>query len=246
MAAALRDTPADRRATMMQFLFLQGADPSEPLELQVTPLQDGKRFSARHVRGVQASARVVLDAQVACAVELDAPRHEATGVVPEREDPAAFPSLDDVDADVMAGIRRLGGYADDRKLSIEFRIPAPRRQFVTDARSSEFRFWMRATEDIGDDPATNAAAFAYMSDWWINFSSLISHQGDVGGRRLYVASLNHAIWLHRPVDPAQWLHVSTKGPTALSGRGLSVGLVHGRDGRHLATVTQEVLMAYAD
>lgn len=70
MAAALQDVPVGREATMMQFLFLQGAMPNEAIEFQVTSLQEGKRFSSNHVRALQGNGRTVLDAHVTCATEL--------------------------------------------------------------------------------------------------------------------------------------------------------------------------------
>jgi acyl-CoA thioesterase len=148
MMAALMDVPAGRAATMMQFLFLQGAMPEEAVDFQVTALQEGKRFSSRHVRGRQGKGRTVLDAQVTCALPLAAPTHAA-------------------------------------------------------------------------------------------------HLRDLNGRKLYISSLNHALWLHRPVRADQWLHVDCTSPCAQAGRGLSIGSVHDQQGRPLATMTQECLMAYA-
>src|SRR5437868_3407879 len=71
MMAALMDVPEGRTPTMMQFLFMQGAMPDEAMDFQVTALQDGKRFTSRHVRASQGSGRTVLDAQVTCARQLD-------------------------------------------------------------------------------------------------------------------------------------------------------------------------------
>ena len=64
---------------------------------------------------------------------------------------------------------------------------------------------------------------------------------DGGG--LYVASLNHAIWLHRPLRADEWLHFDSTSPAAASGRGLSIARVHDRQGLLLASATQECLMA---
>ncbi len=246
LMAGMMDVPADRVATMMQFLFLQGAMPQESLDLRVTPLQEGKRFSSRHVRASQASGRVVLDAQVTCAVPLEAPSHGSASSAPAGERPEDLAQLSDVDPVLLRGIRPLGGYSEDHKPSIEFRIPDPRRQLSPEAMNGRFRFWMRSAQALPDDPRIQAAAFAFLSDWWVNFSSLGLHLRGLGGRRLYIASLNHAIWLHRPFRADRWLHVETVSPASASGRGLSIGQVHDREGRSLATVTQECLMAYAD
>lgn len=246
LMAGMMDVPAERVATMMQFLFLQGAMPQESLDLRVTPLQEGKRFSSRNVRASQGSGRVVLDAQVTCALPLEAPLHGSPSSAPAGERPEDLAQLRDVDPALLRGIQRLGGYSEDHKPSIEFRIPDSQRQLSPATMDGRFRFWMRPTQALPDDPRLHAAAFAYQSDWWVNFSALGLHLREMGERRLYIASLNHAIWLHQPFRADQWLHVETVSPASALGRGLCIATVHDREGRSLATVTQECLMAYAD
>lgn len=245
MRAALMDIPVDRSPTVMQFLFLQGAVPQEPLEFTVTALQDGKRFSSRHVRACQ-RGRAVLDAQVTCALPLDAPEHAAPTIAPSNEDPLDLPGFDAIDPSLREDIKRLGGYSEDRKPSVEFRIPDASRQLAAATCTDRLRFWMKAKTRLPDDPLLQAAAFAYMSDWWLNFSSLGMHLRDIGTRKLYISSLNHALWLHQPFRADEWLHVETVSPRASAGRGLSIARFHDLNGRYLASATQECLMAYAD
>lgn len=245
MMAALMDVPQDRVPTMMQFLFMQGAMPDQPLDLYVTPLQDGKRFSSRHVRALQAG-RTVLDAQVTCALPLDAPAHADPTPAPHGEHPQDLPDFASLDLALRRDLQRLGGYSEDHKSSVEFRIPDATRQLSAATATERFRFWMKAREPLAGGARTHAAAFAYISDWWLNFSSLSMHLRDIGTRKLYISSLNHAIWLHQPVRADQWLHVETVSPCAASGRGLSVARFHDLQGRFVASGTQECLMAYAD
>lgn len=244
MMAALMDVPAGREATMMQFLFLRGAVPEEPVDFQVTVLQEGKRFSSRHVRAAQGNGRTVLDAQVTCALPLDAPAHAAASTAPAGERPEDLTSFSEVDPALIQDITLLGGYSQDRKPSIDFRIPDPSRQLSSTHMNGRFRFWMRATHPLPDDVRIQTAAFAYLSDWWLNFSALGLHLRDLGGRPLYISSLNHALWLHRPIRADQWMHVDCTSPCAHAGRGLSIGAVHDIQGRQLASMTQECLMAY--
>jgi acyl-CoA thioesterase-2 len=244
MMAALMDVPAGREATMMQFLFLQGAMPDEAVDFEVTPLQEGKRFSSRHVRATQGNGRTVLDAQVTCALPLDAPTHATASTAPAGERPEDLSALDEVDAALMQNITLLGGYSQDRKPSIEFRIPEPSRQLSSRHMNGRFRFWMRAAQPLPDDARMHSAAFAYLSDWWLNFAALGLHLRDLEGRALYISSLNHALWLHRPIHADQWMHVDCTSPCAQAGRGLSIGAVHDLQGRQLASMTQECLMAY--
>lgn len=247
MMAALMDAPADRAPSMMQFLFLQGAIPDEPIDFEVEVLQQGKRFSSRRVSGSQAgSGRTVLDAQVTLALPLESPEHGQSSSAPPGERPEDLPQLADVPQEILDNIRRLGGYSEDRKPSIEFRIPDVVRQLTPETAQPRFRFWMRAVRPLPDDPKVRAAAFAYMSDWWVNFSGLAAHLAVARERKFYISSLNHAIWLHRPVRPDDWLHVETRSPSAANGRALSIARIHDAAGRLVASATQESLMAFAD
>jgi acyl-CoA thioesterase-2 len=246
MMAALMDVPEGRTPTMMQFLFMQGAMPDEAMDFHVTALQDGKRFTSRHVRASQGSGRTVLDAQVTCARQLDSPAHATPSPAPVDERPEDLAGLDEVDPALVREITRLGGYSEDRKPSIDFRIPHATRQLTPATMTDRFRFWMRSTQRLPDDDRVQAAAFAYLSDWWLNFSSLGMHLRHLGDRKLYIASLNHAMWMHRPVRADQWLHVQTVSPCSANGRGLSIASVHDRQGRYVASLTQECLMGFAD
>lgn len=248
MAAALAEVPDDRDATMMQFVFLQGTSPDAPVDLQVTRLQDGARFSTRHVRGSQGDDRTVFDAQVTCASPLSSPQHEAGDGPPPGEHPDVLPTLealDTQDARLLDGIERLNGYARTSKPSIDFRIPDAARQLAAPSPADSFRYWLRARAPLPPDGRLHAAAFAFMSDWWLNYASLGRHRDGLGDRSLYISSLNHAIWLHRPVRADRWLHFASSSPAAGRGRGLSVAAVSDADGRRVATVTQECLLVYA-
>src|SRR5271157_5703259 len=87
------------------------------------------------------------------------------------------------------------------------------------------RFWIKMRSPLADDPALHAAAFAYLSDYWINFAACIGHvrkMADVD-TRLYVASLNHVIWYHRALRADDWLLFDCASPSGALGRGLSIG-----------------------
>ncbi len=94
MAAACRTAPEGRGASMMQLLFLQGAIPDQPIDFSIARVQDGKRFSSRHVTATQVGGRRILDAQVTFATPLDAPDHQ-------------MPSRAATDPRVQPGARRM-------------------------------------------------------------------------------------------------------------------------------------------
>jgi len=253
--AAARTVPqagagsSPRAPSMLQFLFLQGTLHAEAIDLTVTPLQDGKRFSSRHVRGVQGAGRAVLDAQVTFAQPMPAPAHGAPAPFRPDEDPERLPSLADLPAAWGRTVQRAGGYTFNVKPAIDFRLAVAREGpngLRLDASEPRLRFWLRLRSRIGDGAAEQAAAFAYLSDWWVNYPALGSHlDGLADGPGLYVASLNHAIWWHRPVDVRadEWLHFESVGPAAAAGRGFNIARVHDRSGALVASVSQECLMA---
>jgi acyl-CoA thioesterase II len=244
MMAASLSVDSSRAATMMQFLFLQGTDPEQPVAFEVTALQDGKRFSSRHVRGTQ-GGRVVLDANATFAFALPAPQHGDLSMAQESV-PEALPEMPEVPWEWEEGLRRLGGYSLREKPCIAFRVPDIDAQVNPESAEFRVRFWLKAKHELPVGAAMHASAFAYLSDWWLNFSSLGAHVRDLtDGERLYISSLNHCVWFHRPFPADQWMHFDSRSPWADGGRGLSLASVHDQQGRRVATVTQECLMAYA-
>ena len=245
MRALAMEVPPDRPATMLQFLFLQGSMPDQPIDFEVATLQDGRRFSSRHVRGTQNDGRaLVVDAHATFAAALPAPSHEVPSGATEN-DPEALPTLDDLPAEWGECLRDFGAYSLVQKPSLDFRVPQPEQQLAQSQSDARLRFWLRARGPFGDNPGLHAAAFAYLSDWWLNFATLAPHMdGSAAGRRIYVSSLNHSIWFHRPPVADRWMHFDVHSPGGLDGRGLVISRAHDRAGRLVASATQECLMAY--
>jgi acyl-CoA thioesterase-2 len=107
------------------------------------------------------------------------------------------------------------------------------------------RFWIRLRRNLGDDVALQAAAFAYLSDYWINFAACIAHVRPLSARgaKLYVASLNHAIWFHRPLRADEWLLFDCVSPSSGLGRGFAAARINSRAGILVASATQECLLS---
>jgi acyl-CoA thioesterase-2 len=147
---------------------------------------------------------------------------------------------------VREALSLLGGYGRDRNAVIAFRVPAAVPQLSGRGPAHRFRYWMKVAHPLPADAHLHAAAFAYLSDWWLNFCLLAPLVGRTGGRRMYVASLNHALWLHGVPQADRWLHVSAHGLHATGGHGLAIAQYHDEAGRHVATATQQCLLAYVD
>ena len=245
LRAALLQAPPERAPTMMQFVFLQGAMPDQAIDFEVTPLQAGKRFTSLRVQGRQ-SSRQVLHAHVTCALPLEGPTHAEPTEAPPGERPDRLPALADVPADLMDHIARFGGYGRDCNPAVEFRIPEPQRQLAAATATRTFRYWMKVPQPLPEDPHLHASAFAYLSDWWLNFCIMAPHLPRAGERPMYISSLNHTLWFHALPRADRWIHVCATGVHAAAGRGLATAQYHDEQGRHLATSAQDCLLAWVD
>jgi acyl-CoA thioesterase II len=245
MMAATLSAPEDRPASVLQLLFLRGANPGQRIEFEASTLQEGKRFSSRHVVGVQDDGRVVLDAHATFCTPQPGPRHAAPSSALS-EAPESLPELTSVSDLLMQQLRPLGPYSRHIKSCMDFRIPDIERQLSAATAESRLRFWIRGRQPLSPGSRSQAAVFAYLSDWWLNFSSVGCHLRELQSREpLYLSSLNHCIWFHRAFSPDAWMHIETESPCAEGGRGLSIARIHDRKGSMLATSTQESLMVHS-
>jgi acyl-CoA thioesterase-2 len=103
---------------------------------------------------------------------------------------------------------------------------------------------MRASEPIGDDPVFNQAVLAYASDMSFLSTSMRSHGMSWQTRGLQTASIDHAIWFHRPSQFNAWHLYAQKSPSASGSRGFNLGEIYSQDGRLIASTAQEGLMRY--
>ncbi len=247
VAAAARTVPVDRPLSYLQFLFAAGGLPDVAIEYDVMSLQDGKRFSSRNVRGSQPGGRIVCDASVSFARPIEAPAHQAP---PPADcgldrDPEGLPGLADIDAPEARDVERTLDYSYRPHIAIDFRAPYVEDLLRPDVNQPRMRFWIKMRSPIGDSLALQAAAFAYLSDYWINFAACIGHVKTMADaeRRLYVASLNHTIWYHRALRADDWLLFDCVSPSGALGRGLSTGRIFDPAGRLVASAAQECLLA---
>src|SRR5437773_564801 len=105
-----------------------------------------------------------------------------------------------------------------------------------------FHVWIRATGALPDEPAIHQCVLAYASDMMLLDSALIPHGRTVFEKELVAASLDHALWFHRPFRADDWLLYAQDSPNLSGSRGFSRGLIFARDGTLVASVAQEGLL----
>ncbi|HET6922995.1 MAG TPA: acyl-CoA thioesterase II, partial [Anaeromyxobacteraceae bacterium] len=124
--------------------------------------------------------------------------------------------------------------------AIEFRPVEP--EAARAGREPRQAFWFRAIHRIPDDALLHRCLLAYASDWALSGTALRPHGRTWNDPGMIVASIDHALWFHRPARIDDWLLYSMDSPSAQMARGLARGLIHDRAGRLVASVAQEALM----
>src|SRR6185312_4160874 len=130
----------------------------------------------------------------------------------------------------------------ERERPIELRPVEFGRYTSRGYRDPKFHVWIKATAPLPADPAIHQCVLAYASDMTLLDTSLIPHGRTVFDQSIQAASLDHALWFHRPFRADEWLLYAQDTPNASGARGLSRGLIFSRDGTLVATVAQEGLI----
>jgi acyl-CoA thioesterase-2 len=238
MAAAR--TVADRGCHGLHVNFLVPGDPGRPIEYRVRRVRDGRRFAMRQVTAAQRGRDILLATVsfVAEAPEMPGYQHES---MPAVVGPDGLRS----ELDHRREVGRLMREEDRAWLliprAVEIRQVAPVPLFEPPAVPPVAHTWLRAIGRMPLDPTLHCAVLAYASDLTLLDTACYPQGVSWIDPRVEQASLNHAMWFHRPFQADEWLFYAQTIPTLASGRALARGTVFTRDGALVASVTQEGL-----
>jgi acyl-CoA thioesterase-2 len=238
MAAGLT-VPGDRGVHSLHAYFLRPGDPHEEIRYAVERLRDGRSFTTRRVLAWQRrkGEDVAIFALTADFTAGEAPLVEHALPMPQVPGPEELPGIPEMVArhpERGGGMRVLGAAVEQRFLEDPF-DKQPKQPPNTQGYT-----WLRVTGRLPDDPAVHASALTFASDMTL-LSAGIARMG--GGWGSFVgASLDHAVWFHRPVRADEWFLYENDSPAASGGRALCTGQVWSVDGTHVATVVQEGLI----
>jgi acyl-CoA thioesterase-2 len=130
----------------------------------------------------------------------------------------------------------------ERERPIELRPVEFGRYLGTAIDNGKFHVWIRATSRLPDEPAIHQCALAYASDLTLLDAALVPHGRTVFDKSIMAASLDHALWFHRPFRADEWLLYAQDSPNLSGARGFARGLIFASDGRLVASVAQEGLL----
>ncbi len=226
------DGGPERPIHSLHAYFMRPGDDTSPIHFTVEQMRDGASFSTRRVHAIQ-HGKPILAASASFQEPADGLDHQ--DAMPEVPAPDTLPSL----VDIFGGIDHPGARAIARQRPVDLRHVDGHLYWEAQAASARQSIWMRAIGDLPDDPLIQAAALAYCSDYTLLEPILRRHRIPWTDSRLRIASLDHAMWFHRPGRVDDWVLYSQETPSATSGRGLGLGRMFAHDGRLLATVAQE-------
>ncbi|GHC62867.1 acyl-CoA thioesterase [Streptomyces cinnamoneus] len=240
LVAAGRTVPADRPAHSLHSYFLRPGDPDVPIVYTVDRIRDGRSFTTRRVVAVQ-HGQPIFHLSASFQTQEEGLEHQEP--MPPAPDPLTLPTPAEL---LSRHAGRLGGQeVVDRILeargAVDLRYAdAPPFASVGEPREPTSQVWFRTNGKLADDPLLHICLATYVSDMTLLDSVLLAHGrggwavGDVVG-----ASLDHAMWFHRPFRADEWLLYDQESPTAQGGRGLARGRIFTADGRLAVSVIQE-------
>jgi acyl-CoA thioesterase-2 len=239
LVAAIRTVEVERQAHSLHAYFLRPGDPSVPIVYEVDRIRDGKSFTTRRVVGIQ-HGHAIFSMSVSFQVAEPGLEHQLPA--PDVPPPESLVSEEELRKEFMENASEPMKSYWRRERPIELR-PVSLAHYTSRKQLPPVQqVWFRATGALPDDPALHKCVLAYASDMMLLDTSLYPHGRSLFDRDLQVASLDHALWFHRPFRADEWLLYSQDSPTACGARGFNRGAIFGRDGKHVASVAQEGLI----
>ncbi|MGA5148492.1 acyl-CoA thioesterase II [Streptomyces griseoincarnatus] len=238
LVAAGRTVPEDRPAHSLHAYFLRLGDPGAPIVYTVDRIRDGRSFTTRRVVAVQ-HGKPIFHLSASFQTYEEGLDHQDP--MPVSPDPDVLPTSEE----------RLRGYAHldpevvdrflEARAAVDLRyVDEPPYGRFGEPREPHSQVWFRTNGKLADDPLLHVVLATYVSDMTLLDSVLLAHGrggwavGDVVG-----ASLDHAMWFHRPFRADEWLLYDQQSPSAHGGRGLGQARIYTQDGRLAVSVIQE-------
>jgi acyl-CoA thioesterase-2 len=236
---AAYETVEARVCHSLHCYFIRPGDPLIPIIFEVDRARDGGSFTTRRVIAVQHGQQIF---NLAASFQVEEQGFEHQAPMPAAPPPEAV-------EDDMVAERRLLADAPaerrawlDRPQPIEMRTVGGRNGEAAEKREPVQQVWFRAKDAIGDDPRLHQVILAYASDMSLLGTASRPH-GLTWQTGLMMASLDHAMWFHRPTDFNEWHLYHQESPSASGGRGFNLGAIYrASDGALVANCAQEGLM----
>ncbi|MFD6246026.1 acyl-CoA thioesterase [Streptomyces roseolus] len=236
LVAAGRTVPAGCLAHSLHAYFLVPGDPGAPIVYEVDRIRDGRSFTTRRVVAIQ-HGRPIFHLSASFQTDEEGLDHQAA--MPAAPDPESLPTAEETLPRHLP--REIADRLVEARAAVDLRYAGtPPWGSVGEPREPRSQVWFRTNGKLSDDPLLHVVLATYVSDMTLLDSVLLAHGrggwavGDVVG-----ASLDHAMWFHRPFRADEWLLYDQESPSSSGGRGLGQARIWTRDGRLAISVIQE-------
>lgn len=228
-----------RTAHSLHGYFLRPGDTTIPILYEVDRIRDGKSFTTRRVIATQ-KGRPIFSMSVSFQVHETGLEHQFP--MPELPAPEDCPSQKDLMEKYAADIPEQFKDRAKRPQPIEMRFVEPINEFNPDKMPPYQHTWIKTVDTMPEDVRLNQCLLAYASDMTLIDTAARPHGISWGNQNFQVASLDHAMWFHRPFKTDEWLLYAQDSPFSGGARGLSRGAFYDQSGALVASVAQEGLM----
>jgi acyl-CoA thioesterase II len=236
LVAAGRTVEPGRLVHSMHGYFLRPGDSDEPITFAVERLRDGRSFTARRVHAIQFGKPIL---SMIASFQDDDPGLDHQDEMPEVPGPETLPTTFELMGHIDHPIARYWS----RSRPIDLRhVDQPIYWQQGPEKVARQAVWMRTVGPLPDDQLLHRAVLGYASDYTLLESVLRRHGRVWATPGLKAASLDHAMWWHRPVRADEWLLYVQSSPSASGSRGLGIGRIFSRDGTLVASVAQEGML----
>jgi len=234
LVAAAR-TIDDFHVHSLHAYFLRPGDPSVPILYDVDRIRDGRSFATRRVVAIQHGKAIF---NLAASFHKDEPGAEHQMDMPNVPDPESLPSREEL-------VAKYPDRFDPRhKVPHAFDMRYVHGRPYVDRTSTDpvQHIWLRADGDPGPEQLINTVLLTYASDMSLLDTAALTHGFRFGDPNMIMASLDHAMWFHRPFRVDEWLLYVQESHSASGSRGIARGLVYRQSGELVASVMQEGLL----
>jgi acyl-CoA thioesterase II len=238
LVAACR-TVEGRQPHSLHAYFVLPGDPKAPIIYEVERIRDGKSFSTRRVRAIQHGAAIF---SLSASFQIEETGFEHQFQMPDVPAQDALPSDSEIARLLEAGAPAAVKDYFARERPIELRPVELERYRGARQPEGRFHVWIKTTGPLPDDPIIHRCVLAYASDMTLLDAALVPHGRTLFDATIQGASLDHAMWFHRPFRADQWLLYAQDSPSAQGARGFSRGSIYTADGVLVASVAQEGLI----
>jgi acyl-CoA thioesterase II len=241
LVAACRtvDGIAERPPHSLHGYFLLAGDPLVPIIYEVDRIRDGRSFTTRRVVAIQHGRAIF---SMSASFHLSEPGFDHQAAMPDVPGPEQLPSDTEIRDRVLPMMPEPIRRYFERERMIELRPVEFERYLGRKFPDGRFHVWIRTTSPLPDTPVIHRCVLAYASDLTLLDAALVPHGRTVFEKSIMAASLDHALWFHRPFKADEWLLYAQDSPSAGGARGLARGLIFTQHGSLVASVVQEGLL----